>query len=179
MHLDFRHLGFNMISLWMFGSAMERAWGQKRFIFFYISAGLGAALVSSLVDYILVQQGIQEMLGAGFTRIEINEMLANGMYVPELMDDWIRVYFGTGIGASGAIYGILVAFAWYFPNATLWPIPIPVKFFIPATLLGDLILGFSGAVTGIGHWAHLGGALFGFIMAYYWKKSGFHPQRWN
>ena len=178
MHADLRHLGFNMLSLYMFGSAMERAWGQKKFIFFYFSAGLGAALISTLVNHITIQVGMQEMLTAGITQVEINQMLADGMYIPKF-GDWVFTYFGSALGASGAVYGIIVAFAWYFPNVTLWPIPIPVKFFVPAMLLGDLIFGFSGAVTGIGHWAHIGGALFGFIMAYVWKKNSFNNTRLN
>ena len=87
------------------------------------------------------------------------------------------------VGASGAIYGVLVAFGLMFPNVALMliflPIPIKAKYFIPVIILGDLFFGITGSPFGIAHWAHIGGALFGFIMAYYWKKNSFNDRRWD
>ena len=87
------------------------------------------------------------------------------------------------VGASGAIYGVLVAFGLMYPNAELMliflPIPIKAKYFIPLIIVGDLFFGITGTSTGVAHFAHLGGALFGFIMAYYWKKNSFDSHRWN
>jgi len=181
MHGDLMHLVFNMIALWMFGSAMEQIWGQRKFIFFYFSAGLGAVLINSAVSYFQVQSGMQEMIAEGFTQSYINELLANGRLINGY--DWFYTYYGSMLGASGAVYGVLVAFAWYFPNSKLMliflPVPIAAKYFVPVLLLGDLIFGFTGAATGIAHFAHLGGAIFGFIMAYFWKKNSANQHRWN
>jgi len=92
-------------------------------------------------------------------------------------------YNGVALGASGAVYGILVAFGIMFPNIELMliflPIPIKAKYFIPGIILLDLVFGITGTATGIAHWAHIGGALFGFIMAWYWKKNSFDNHRWN
>jgi membrane associated rhomboid family serine protease len=92
-------------------------------------------------------------------------------------------YNGVALGASGAVYGILVAFGIMFPNVELMliflPIPIKAKYFIPGIIVMDLIFGITGTATGIAHWAHIGGALFGFIMAWYWKKNSFDNHRWN
>lgn len=87
------------------------------------------------------------------------------------------------VGASGAVYGILVAFGMMFPNVELmlifFPVPVKAKYFIPGLILLDLFAGITGTSFGIAHWAHIGGALFGFIMAYYWKKNSFDSHRWN
>jgi membrane associated rhomboid family serine protease len=178
MHGNTMHLLFNMIGLWMFGSAMEQIWGARKFIFFYFSAGLGAVLINAAVGYFLVHSGMQQMIADGFTQPYINELLANGRLYTEY--DWFLTYYGSMLGASGAVYGVLVAFAWYFPNAKLMlmflPVPIAAKYFVPVLLLLDLIFGISGAGTGIAHFAHIGGAIFGFIMAFVWKKNSFNTR---
>lgn len=189
------HLIFNMYALWMFGSAIEKSLGQKRFIFFYFSAGIGAALIHTLVNYYHFQAGYQAMLDLGATVPELTDMLAKtvqpGSYMksPEIPIDVAEDLFGSynipAVGASGAIYGILVAFGMLFPNASLGlifvPIPIKAKYFIPGLLLIDLfsgVTGFSIFGQNIANWAHIGGALFGFIMMWYWKKNSFNDKRW-
>jgi len=183
------HIFFNMYALWMFGSAIENVLGQKRFLFFYFSAGLGAALIHTLVNYYHFNAVSDIIMSLGFKPAQISEMLTN---IP-VLESYInsgkiplevgqQLYEASGVpavGASGAIYGVLVAFGMMFPNAALGlmfiPIPIKAKYFIPALLIIDLfsgVTGFSIFGANIANWAHLGGALFGFIMMYYWKKTG-------
>ena len=148
----FTHILFNMVGIWMFGSALEQVWGRNKFLFFYISAGLGAALVHFLVTYSMQPSDFE---------------LINGQMV----------------GASGALYGLLVAFAMSYPNSELMliflPIPIKAKYFVPLIIVGDVFFGFTNTNTGIAHFAHIGGALIGFIMMWYWKKNQFNKNRWN
>lgn len=141
LHADFVHLLFNMLGLWFFGQVLERVWGGQRLLFFYLICGIGAAIISQLIDHFLLQQ-----IG------------------------------GRMVGASGAIYGILVAFAMLFPNQKIMliflPVPIPAKVFVPILLLIDLTGGITGiSIFGgnIAHFAHIGGAIVGFIFCLVWK----------
>ena len=191
MHGGIMHILFNMYALWAFGSPLEQVWGRKKFLFFYFSAGFGAALIHTLVNYYQVQEGMNALLSIGMSQTEIMNMLTTGQYNSGILEsvsvDSIESLYGSfntpAVGASGAIYGVLVAFGLMYPNAELMliflPIPIKAKYFIPLILLGDLFFGISGAATGTAHFAHIGGALFGFIMAYYWKKNSFDSHRWN
>lgn len=185
------HILFNMYALWAFGSPLEMRWGQKKFLFFYFSAGLGAAAIHTLVNYFQLQSGMDALLNAGMDHKQIMDLLHTGKYNSAILDyvsqDTIQNMYnnfnGVALGASGAVYGILVAFGIMFPNIELMliflPIPIKAKYFIPGIILLDLIFGITGTATGIAHWAHIGGALFGFIMAWYWKKNSFDQHRWN
>jgi membrane associated rhomboid family serine protease len=187
----FTHILFNMLGLWMFGSPLEQVLGKQRFIFFYFSAGLGAALIHTLVNYYEFNQGFDIMLQAGYSETEIYEFVTNKMYrsdlaVPqEVLQNMLDTFNIPAVGASGALYGILVAFGMLFPNTALFlmfiPIPIKAKYFIPALILMDLYAGFTGNSifgSGIAHFAHIGGALFGFLMMWYWKKNSFNDKRW-
>ena len=193
MHGGFMHILFNMYALWAFGGPIEQMLGQKRFLFFYFSAGLGAALLHTLVNLYYYQTGIQDLMNAGLDMAQVNNFLLNGEYPNSILDsiskDSLRDLYGAfsspAVGASGAIYGILVAFAMMFPNVELFllfvPVPIKAKYFIPVLILIDLFSGVTGySLFGqsIAHFAHLGGALFGFIMMYYWKKNQFNDNRW-
>ncbi|MGJ8667035.1 MAG: rhomboid family intramembrane serine protease [Patiriisocius sp.] len=191
---SFAHILFNMFGLYMFGSPLEAQWGRNKFLFFYFSAGLGAALIHSLVAYFQVHQGMDALLSAGLSQTEITTLLNTGTYRSSILEvvpvetiQGVYESFNTpAVGASGAIYGVLVAFGLMYPNAELMliflPIPIKAKFFIPGILLLDLfsgLTGFSLFGQNIANWAHLGGALFGFIMAYYWKKNSMNNTRWD
>jgi membrane associated rhomboid family serine protease len=190
------HLLFNMFALYSFGSALETFWGPNKFLFFYISCGLGAALLHLGVNYYEFHSGLDILLQAGFEKADILATLNEG----KINSGWQEVlgnskaikmataFIIPAVGASGAIYGLLVAFAYMFPNAQLGlmfiPIPIKAKYFVPGILLIDLVLGFKGDAifsggSGIAHFAHLGGALTGFLMMYYWKKTQFNKNRWN
>lgn len=191
MHGNFMHILFNMYALWAFGSPLEQAWGRNKFLFFYFSAGFGAAIVHSLVNYYHVHAAFDALTAAGMDQAGIMHLLSTGEYNSNILNsvpqDTIQGMYesfnGTAVGASGAIYGVLVAFGMMFPNVELMliflPIPIKAKYFIPLIIVGDLIFGITGAQTGIAHWAHIGGALFGLIMAWYWKKNSFDKHRLN
>ena len=146
MHGNTIHIIFNMYALWAFGSPLEQMWGRNKFLFFYFSAGLGAALIYTLANY------------------------------------YMQSYDAIAVGASGAVYGILVAFGMKFPNAKLalifFPVPIAAKYFIPLILFGDLFFGFTSySVGNIAHFAHIGGALIGFIIMMFWRQNQF--TRWD
>lgn len=195
MHGGFMHIFFNMFALYSFGSALESIWGSKKFLFFYISCGLGAALLHTGINYYYFQDGMNTLMGQGFSKMEILAVLngkGNDEIVPILnspgFQNFVSAYFGTVVGASGAIYGVIVAFAFMFPNAELAlmfiPVPIKAKYFVPGLVLVDLYLGVSGKSIfggggGIAHFAHVGGALFGFLIMWYWKKNQFNSNRWN
>ncbi|MEM7187334.1 MAG: rhomboid family intramembrane serine protease [Bacteroidota bacterium] len=204
MHGGFGHILLNMFGLYMFGSPLEAQWGRTKFLFFYFSAGLGAALIHTLVNYYHFQVGYDILSSAGLSQAEIVQQIeeiwrqwqsnpTGGYQVLNIDgmdgDKWSQMtsaYKVSALGASGAVYGILVAFGLLYPNVELMliflPIPIKAKYFIPVLLLMDLFSGLTGISLfgqGIAHWAHLGGALFGFIMAYYWKKNSFNDRRWD
>jgi len=191
MHGGIMHILFNMYALWAFGSPLEQMWGRNKFLFFYFSAGIGAALIHTLVNYYQVESASEILFNAGMSQTDITNLFTTGQYNSGILNavsiETIQSAYDSfntpAVGASGAIYGILVAFGMMFPNAELmlifFPVPIKAKYFIPLLLLGDLFFGISGAGTGVAHFAHLGGALFGFIMSWYWKKNSFDSRRWN
>ncbi len=199
MHARFpnvTHIFFNMFALYSFGSTLEHFWGGKKFLFFYISCGLGAALINTAVNYYFFHEGLNFLINQGFSKAEILSVL-NGKSNNEIVSilngpdfkNFTSAYFGKVVGASGAIYGLLVAFAFMFPNAELAlmfiPVPIKAKYFVPIfMLLYDGFFGILGNTFmdiggGIAHFAHIGGALFGFIIMWYWKKNQFNSNRWN
>ena len=194
MHGSFMHILFNMYALWAFGSPIEQMLGQKKFLFFYFSCGIGAAIIHSLVNYYHVQAGYNALIEAGMSPGGIQQLLTTGQYSTAILESVSRdtlenlyISFNTpAVGASGAIYGILVAFGMLFPNVALFlifvPVPIKAKVFIPVLIAIDLFSGITGYSLfggGIAHFAHVGGALFGFIMMWYWKKNQFNEHRWN
>ncbi|QLE00176.1 rhomboid family intramembrane serine protease [Galbibacter sp. BG1] len=194
MHGGFMHILFNMYALWAFGTPLEQIWGRNKFIFFYFSAGLGAALIHTLVNYYYFNDGMQTLIANGFSQTDVLDIISQGKYDTswrELMGEssmqnFLAAYMTPAVGASGAIYGVLVAFGMMFPNAELMliflPIPIKAKYFIPIIIALDLFSGVTGYSIfgqGIAHFAHVGGALFGFIMMWYWKRNQFNNNRWN
>ena len=177
------HILFNMYALWMFGSPIENALGQKRFIFFYFSAGLGAALIHTLVNYYHFNNASEAIMALGFNAQDITDILTSGSFSERIPRETAQSLYESfsvpAVGASGAIMGVLVAFGMLFPHASLGllfiPVPIKAKYFIPILVGIDLfsgVTGFSIFGANIANWAHLGGALFGFIMMFYWKKQG-------
>src|SRR5690606_32836509 len=169
---------------------LEQFWGGKKFLFFYISCGLGAALVHQGVSYYEFQSAYNSLIEMGASEDVLKDILMEPAYNYEnsTTQSMSNAYKTIVVGASGAIYGILVAFAFMFPNVGLMllflPIPIKAKYFVPIILLIDLFSGINGnsifgVSTGIAHFAHLGGALTGFLMMRYWKKNDFNPHRWN
>ncbi len=194
MHGGFMHILFNMYALWAFGSPLERMWGRNKFLFFYFSAGLGAALIHTAVNYYNFNAGMDAILATGMSESKIMDIITNGQFVQswQTLDSWPVIEKGLNaintpaVGASGAIYGILVAFGMSYPNSELFliflPIPIKAKYFIPVLVGLDLFSGITGYPifgSGIAHFAHVGGALFGFIMMWYWKRNQFNKNRWD
>lgn len=161
LHGGFSHILFNMFGLWMFGSTLENFWGSKRFLNFYMICGIGASLIT-----ILSVPFSAELFAK--TAGEQAESTA------QLIDYYKEEY--AAIGASGAIMGIMAAFAYLFPNTELLimfiPVPIKAKYLIPGMVLLDLFggMGYAGS-DGIAHFAHLGGALVGLIMVIIWNKT--------
>ena len=179
----FMHILFNMYGLWAFGTPLEQMWGRNKFLFFYLSAGLGAGAIYTLVNYYQFNNGVQELIQLGLSQTEILSLLdPTKHYSNEILQSVNELYNTQAVGASGAVYGILVAFGMAFPNAKLalifLPVPISAKYFIPVIILGDLFLGITKySVGNVAHFAHVGGALIGFIIAWYWKQNQF--KRWN
>lgn len=194
MHGSFMHILFNMYALWAFGGPIEQMLGQKKFLFFYFSCGIGAAIIHSLVNYFHVETAYNTLVEAGMTPGAIQQLLETGQYSTailesvsrETLEEMFTAFNTPAVGASGAIYGILVAFGMMFPNVELFllfvPVPIKAKIFIPVLIAIDLFSGVTGYSLfggGIAHFAHVGGALFGFIMMWYWKKNQFNQNRWD
>jgi len=182
MHGSPSHILFNMFGLWMFGSPLEQMWGRQKFLFFYFSAGLGAAALQMLVYNINVQT-LYDVIELNNLSLSDPGMLLNYMSQNDY-NQAISSLNSVMVGASGAIYGVLVAFAFSFPNSKLMllfpPIPIKAKYFVPLLILMDLFFGLSSfSIGSIAHFAHIGGALIGLIMVLYWKKNQFNSNRWD
>lgn len=185
MHGGTMHLIFNMYALWAFGTPLEQMWGRNKFLFFYFSAGIGAGLIYTLVNYYQFNGIYEQLIGMGVSPAEIQNILSSGQYNDSLitlsnktMSEFYSLYHTPAVGASGAIYGILVAFGLTYPDAKLalifFPVPIAAKYFIPLIILSDLFFGMTSySIGNIAHFAHIGGAIIGFIIAWYWKKNQF------
>jgi len=173
------HIFFNMFALWMFGRILESVWGPKRFFIFYFVTGLGAAILHSFVSYVEFQyiaakmspENVQMVLSQG------TEILNQGKNFIDPLSAKLNFQLnGNSVGASGAVFGILLGFGMLFPNTELMllfpPIPIKAKYFVAG--YGAIEL-FSGIVPhsgdNVAHFAHLGGMLFGFILIKYWNKK--------
>ncbi|OGS61760.1 MAG: rhomboid family intramembrane serine protease [Flavobacteria bacterium GWF1_32_7] len=195
MHGGPMHIFFNMFALVSFGSALEQMWGAKKFLFFYFSCGIGAALAHSGVNYYHFHDGLNVLLSHNVDKGQIIELLNQGKYdttwlefiSQSELEKMYSSYLTPAVGASGAIYGLLVAFAFMFPNAELMmmfiPVPVKAKYFVPVIVLLDLFSGVTGISLfgggNIAHFAHVGGALIGFVMMWYWKKNQFNQNRWD
>ena len=163
-----------------------------KFIFYYLSAGLGAVLIQTLVYHYDVISVTQILLDNGLTKLDVNSFYETGRLNTSIIQSvgeerlysGIQSFKAVMVGASGALYGILVGFAMLFPNVQLMllfpPIPIKAKFLVPLLILFDLFFGFTSYSVGpIAHFAHIGGAITGFVMMWYWKKNQFNNKRWN
>lgn len=186
LHGSFMHLAFNMLALWSFGRLLERVWGGQRFLIFYLVCGVGAAVVHLLVAEYQFQGLSQQILAAGFNELDIENVVSRGRDISagselvsrEMLQGLYAIYNLPAVGASGAVYGILVAFALLFPDFKLalifLPIPIAARVFVPILLLIDLTAGVTGVSifgSNIAHFAHIGGAIFGFFMVQYWLRQ--------
>jgi membrane associated rhomboid family serine protease len=192
MHGDIGHILFNMFGLYMFGTPIEQMWGRKKFIFFYLSTGFGAAAFQLLLYYFQVNQVSNILLAEGLTSSQISTFFQTSDLSYSMVErigrekllSGLSTFNSVMVGASGALYGILVAFAFLFPNARLMllfpPIPVKAKILVPILILSDLFFGFTSYSIGpIAHFAHVGGAVTGLVMLWYWKKNQFNNNRLN
>ena len=165
LHGGFTHLFFMMFARWMLGCVIENVWGPKKFIFYYIFCGIGAGLCQEMVQYI-------SFAADGLTSLDPAQVLnVNGqrlMTVDQIMN------LSSTIGASGAVYGILLAFGMTFPNERIFifplPIPIKAKWFVAIYAIIEFVSAMSSVGDGVAHMAHIGGMLFGFLLILYWRK---------
>lgn len=174
MHGGLGHIFFNMYALWIFGKTLESVWGSKRFLIYYLATGLGAAFFLQLVNYIQFAPQIAE-LKAAYSVDVINNALLNEILQPgnQFRSIGLNLIRPT-VGASGAVYGVLLAFGMLFPNTPLFlmfiPIPIKAKWLVTGFGVLELYLGITQSGGNIAHFAHLGGMIFGFILIRYWSK---------
>ncbi|MDX2432532.1 MAG: rhomboid family intramembrane serine protease [Bacteroides sp.] len=175
MHGSLMHIFFNMWALWMFGKTLEGVWGSQRFLIYYLATGLGAAFFHSMVLYFQLGPEVAE-LKAAYSVDRINIQLLNEIMKPgNPFYDVGKALVIPTVGASGAVYGVLLAFGMLFPNTQLFIIPIPFPIKAKWLVIGfgalELYLGISQTSDNIAHFAHLGGMIFGFILIKYWNRS--------
>ncbi|MBW1617199.1 rhomboid family intramembrane serine protease [Empedobacter falsenii] len=189
MHADFTHILFNMFALWMFGSVVEQTFGPKKFLTLYLLAGLGGFILFNAVNYFQIEQ-LKEAVQAkriGFSQIyeaaklnmqggyHTNSIIQTNQAASELLTNYVTPM----VGASGAIYGLLLAFAVLYPDEKLmlifFPVPVKAKYFIPIMVLIEFYMGYQN-IGNVAHFAHLGGGLIGFLLTRHWKKNLY---RWN
>lgn len=179
LHGDLMHLFFNMFALFMFGRVLEQIWGAKKFLIYYIATGIGAGLIQLLVTELRIQSLITE-IDPQLYEVVINEGLEIRQRGQNFTDSVARelnnlINIST-VGASGAVFGILLAFGMLFPNVRLMllfpPIPLKAKYFVIIYGVLELYLGIANnPADNVAHFAHLGGMLFGFILIKMWKKN--------
>lgn len=178
LHANFQHLFLNMFGLFMFGRVLEQVWGSKRFLIFFFVTGLGAAIVQQAVQFIELRPVISEI------NSKLQDMPAGGIDIGDKIihsrDELLS--FKTAflnrfvtVGASGAVFGVLLAFGMLFPNTEMYlmfiPIPIKAKYMVIGYGVIELFSGIAGTSNGVAHFAHIGGMLFGFFLIRYWRKN--------
>ena len=182
LHGGLFHLALNMLALWSFGNQLERVWGGKYLLVFFLLCGIGAGVIHSLYGDFQVQQSINQLSELGYSQDQIDEAIHKGRYYSEQSKPVVaNLYYrfhGVAVGASGAIYGILVAFALLFPNFKIilvfLPVPVAAKYLVPVLLAIDLTSGLTGVSLfgqNIAHFAHLGGALIGLLLVFLLPRS--------
>ena len=163
MHASWQHLFFNMFAVWMFGRTIEQTMGQKRFLFYYLTCGLGAGLMQELVQ-------AAEYWYYGYAAYSQVSTATGIVPMGEYLNGW------NTVGASGAVYGILLAFGMIYPNERLFifPIPLPIKakYFVVGYAVIELLSALSQKGDGVAHMAHLGGMLVGLLLLLYWRGGG-------
>lgn len=188
MHGSFMHILFNMFTLFSFGPILENSLGEKKYLILYFLSGLGAFFLFNLWNFVELQQISSELQQLGFN---LNEYLSGSsvqysgssqsvLRQQELVGELNGIMGTPMVGASGAIFGVVAAFATLYPDAKIGimfiPIPMKVKYVLPVVVIGSIYLGVSGNGGGIAHLAHVGGAIVGFILARIWRK---HLYRFN
>ncbi|MDP9958841.1 rhomboid family intramembrane serine protease [Chryseobacterium lathyri] len=184
----FMHILFNMLTLWSFGPILEQSLGEKKYLILYFASGLGSFLLFNLWNFVEVQQITNELQQLGFNvnayfsgaNVGLNGDATSIIKQKALLESIQKIMITPMVGASGAIFGVVTAFATLYPDSKIMmmfiPIPIKVKYLMPIVIVVSIYLGVSGNGGGIAHLAHVGGALVGWILARIWKK---HLYRFN
>lgn len=185
MHGGITHILFNMFAVFSFGMVLEQLWGARRLLVFYFACGIGAAVIYTLVNWMEFRSIHAELVAARVPTDVIDTVVRSGrvpgpIFAPDVRQALLElatIYHAKMVGASGAVYGILVAFGLMFPDARLallfLPVPIPAKYFVPILLAFDLLGGITGVSLfggNIAHFAHIGGALIGFLLMWHWRN---------
>ena len=185
MHGSFMHILFNMFTLYSFGPVLEQTLGEKKYVILYFISGLGAFFLFNLWDFVEVQQIQSSLESYGFDltnylageSVSFKGNTAAVLSQQELVGDLKSIISVPMVGASGAIFGVIAAFATLYPDAEVGimfiPIPVKVKYLLPIIIVGSIYLGISGNIGGVAHLAHVGGAIVGFLLAFYWKRNRF------
>ena len=164
-HGGWSHIFFNMFALWMFGCIVERTWGPRKFLFYYVVCGIGAGLFQELAQFCQFYMLANEQI-SGFN-------LSQTMLVANANAQYLNLW--TTVGASGAIYGILLAFGMLYPEEGIFifplPVPLKAKWFVVGYAAIELFMAFSTSGDGVAHLAHLGGMVFGFFLIRYWRRT--------
>jgi membrane associated rhomboid family serine protease len=181
MHGSIGHIFFNMFALYMFGRVLESVWGPKRFLTFFLVTGLGAAALHSFVNFIEYKSVVSQMSPeqVAYVKEVGSSIWSESKNFSDPLMSKLNILLNTPtVGASGAVFGILLGFGMLFPNTELMllfpPIPIKAKYFVIGYGALELYLGFSNSGGNIAHFAHLGGMLFGYFMIVYWRKNTKH-----
>ncbi len=188
MHGGFGHILLNMFALWMFGYALENFWGPKRFLIYYMLTGLGAAVIHLGINYWEAMNLQSELYAQGYNNAQLREAVnyffetgGSGLYSwsPELTQ-YVLKYGTPTVGASGAVFGVLLAFGMMFPNTYIYlyfAIPIKAKYFVMIYGAIELFNGIQNDPdSNVAHFAHLGGMLIGYLLITYWRKSNSYQQ---
>jgi rhomboid family protein len=179
MHGGFTHILFNMFALWMFGNILENVWGPKRFLNYYLVTGIGAAVIQIIVAWLRIS-AIEADLHPEQIALVIQEgaeVLQKGMNYQDTGMSSLNLIINTPtVGASGAVFGILLAFGMMFPNSLIYvyfAIPVKAKYFVMIYGAIELYMGFANNPgDNVAHFAHLGGMVFGFLLIMFWKRKG-------
>ena len=188
MHGSFMHILFNLMTLYSFGPVLEQVLGDKKYVLLYFVSGLGAFFLFNLWNFVEVEQIKSSLQSLGFDlagymdgeRVSFKGNSAAILEQQNLVNQLQSIISVPMVGASGAIFGVIAAFATLYPDAKIMlmfiPVPVKVKYLMPVVIIVSIYLGISGNAGGIAHLAHVGGALVGFILAKIWKK---HLYRFN
>lgn len=166
MHADFQHIFFNMFAVWMFGRIMEQTFGPRKYLIYYFVCGIGAGFLQEIVQYIsYLSQGLD-----GYSQISLAGIT---MDMGDFLNRW------TTVGASGAVYGILLSFGMTYPEERMFifplPVPIKAKYFVIGYAVIELLSALGRSDDGVAHFAHLGGMLFGLLLILYWRNGSQLP----
>ena len=179
LHANLEHIFFNMFALWMFGNVLENFWGPKRFFTYYMATGIGAGIIQMIVAYIRIQS-IQSQVPADVLEVIYTEgvdiLRQNKNFIDPLYAELNAIVNVSTVGASGAVFGLLMAFGMLFPNSYIYlffALPIKAKWFVLGYGVLELFSGIRNTPgDNVAHFAHLGGMVFGYILIQYWRRKG-------